>query len=180
MPKSTVTEFDTNDLYPIPVDLPVPVQLQAVTVETVEFTYKQGPNAGKPGSFLKWQWDFMVYDGEYAGTTFRASTEPKITNATESDFLPLARPLVEALKGRALEVGEEVDTDDLIGAKGLATVKHLPPRPRKSGEGNWYNVELNELFPSYPDHVTQAASAPTAQSNWGTPSSAAQYDEPPY
>lgn len=199
MPKSQVTEFDPNDLYPAPEDVALPVELIGCKQVTVEFKYKQGKRAGETGSFLKWEWEFRVYDGPYAGVNFRGTTEPKITNATETDFLPPALPIVEALLGRSLQVGEEIDTDDLISLKAQASVKHLEPRARKNGDGFWYNVELNEIFPAATNAMNggltpnpnadrtgaadpwgqQAAQPAPAQDPWGSQQQAA-YPEPPY
>lgn len=173
MPKAAVSEFDPNDLYPVPENTLVPVQLQGCEQVIINFTKKDG----KPGSMVKWEWTFLVYDGDYAGTTLRGTTEPKITNAAERTFLPLARPYVEALLGRDLELGEEVDTDLLIGYKAMATVRHLEPRARKNGDGFWYNVEVDEVFPGYGENVTGAATPAAAPDPWATPNS---YGQIPY
>jgi len=164
MPRSTVQE---DDPYPLPENVPLPVELMDCQQETVNFQKKDGT----PGSFPKWSWTFRVYDGEFDGTEFKAGTEPKITTATDAAFLPLARPIVEALLARPLEFGEDIDTDLLIGAKALATVKHQEPRARKQGDGYWFNVELDEIFPPYGTNVTgQDAAQPAA----------ATVPEPPY
>lgn len=152
MPKSTVVE---DSPYPIPEDTLVPLELIKCEAETVEYT-----KDGKQKSFVKWDWTFRVHSGEYEGQEVRKGTEPKVTNASDSSFLPLARPVVEALLGRSLDLGEDVDTDLLIGLKAQGSVKHLPPRPRKNGDGFWFNVELDELYPAYPTNGTQPAVAP--------------------
>ena len=159
MPKSTVEQFDPSQLYPIPENVPVPVVLQACEQENVTFTYRQGKKAGQEGGFLKWKWTFLVDSGKYAGVQFDGSTEPKVTDSTQQEFLPLARPLVEALLGRPLQIGEEVDTDLLVGLHAVATVRHQDPRPRKNGDGFWYNVELNEIFPATGAYAPQGAPA---------------------
>jgi len=148
MPKGTVRE---DDPYPIPTDTLVPVVLTAVSEVNVPFTYKQGPKAGTAGSFTKWEWDCRVIDGEYTGVEVRGSTEAKFTNASHaSGFLALAKPFAEAFMGRETEVGEEVDTDQLIGLVAQATVRHLEPRPRRDGDGFWFNIEIDEIFPMAP------------------------------
>ena len=158
MPKSTVVE---DDPYPIPLDTLVPLEL--IKCEQVTVT----PRDTSKRSFAKWEWTFRVYDGEYAGQEIRASSEPKVTNASDAAFLPLARPIVEALLGRSLELGEEVDTDLLIGLKAQGSVKHLEPTPRKNGDGFWFNIELAEIFPAYPTNGTAPAQAPA--DSWGQP-----------
>lgn len=144
MPKSAVVEA-TN--YPIPEGEIVPVFL--VSVEEISFPYivKSGKSAGQQRTFTKWEWTFKISDGEYAGLEVRANTEPSVTNAdTPGGSLKLARPFVEALLGRELALGEDVDTDDLLGLPGQATISHAEPRAKKDGNGYWFNVEVDELF----------------------------------
>ena len=144
--KSTVVEASN---YPIPEDTLVPLKLESVTHVEVPFTYKKGAKIGQPGIFVKWEWEFAIPEGEYAGLTVRGNTEPRITSGDQSSGdLQMARPWVEALLGRELDLGEEVDTDDLIGLPGQGTVRHLEPRPKKEGGGFWFNTELDELFPA--------------------------------
>lgn len=153
MPKSTV---QADSPYPIPEDTLVPVTLVSVQEVDVKFTYKQGPKAGTASSFAKWEWNLIVSDGEFANVEIRGSSEPKITNASvASGILPLALPYVEAFLGRGLELGEEVDTDHLVGLSAQITVKHQEPRPRRDGDGFWFNVEVEEIFPLHPTNGTQ-------------------------
>lgn len=180
MPRSTVVE---DDPYPLPKDTLFPVRLISCESVAVPFTKKTGADAGKASSFTKWEWVFEVEDGDFVGTQFKASTEPKVTTATESAFLPLARPVVEALLGRPLEMGEDVDTDLLVGGHAMATVRHLEPKARKNGDGFWFNVELDEIFAPYGQNVTGASSQPLSGNviqpsgdPWGQPT----YDAPPF
>jgi len=144
--KSTVVEASN---YPIPEDTLVSLKLESVTHVEIPFTYKKGPRLGQSGTFVKWEWEFVVPEGEYAGLNVRGNSEPRITsNDQPSGDLALAGPWVEALLGRSLDLGEEVDTDDLIGLPAQGTVRHLEPRAKKDGEGFWFNVELDELFPA--------------------------------
>ncbi len=171
MPKSTVNE---ESPYPIPLDTLVPVVLISVQEVQVPFTYKSGPKAGTAGSFTKWEWNTEVIDGEYAGLDLRGSTEAKITNASQpSNFLLLALPFAEAFLGRTLDLGEEVDTDELIGLIAQATVKHLDPRPRRDGDGFWFNIEVDEIYPFAPTNGGNPAG--NLQQQMLTPS-----DEPPF
>lgn len=144
--KTTVVEAQN---YPIPEDTLVPLKLESVTEEHIEFVYKQGPKEGTNGLFIKWEWTFVCHEGEYAGLNVRGNSEPRFTSEdTPSGNLALARPWAEALLGRVMQLGESIDTDDLIGLSVQATVKHLPPRQKKDGEGFWFNVELDECFPA--------------------------------
>jgi len=141
-----------------------------VEAVNIDYTVKKGPNAGKPGKFHKWEWTFSVYDGEYAGLNVRGNSEPRITSMEErTGSLHLARNWVEALLGRELQLGEEVDTDDLIGLAGVGTVTHLEPRAKKDGEGMWFNVELDELFPAGSMGTQTPAADPWAASKGEVP-----------
>lgn len=168
MPKSAVNEVTEDDLYPLPKGVVFTGTLASCEQVPVTFKYRQGPKAGQDGGFDKWEWTLVVTGpAEYVNTEVRGTSEPKITNASESSFLPLARPYVEALLGRTLEIGEEIDTDDLLGLSCQFTVRHLEPRPRKNGDGHWFNVEVDEIFP---------ASGAAVPGSTGVPA----YDEPPF
>lgn len=157
MPKSSVSEYDPNANYPIPEDTLVPITLQSCEFVSVPYKDKK---TGADKTFAKWEWTFLVHDGDYAGTTFRGSTEPRITSSEVEGFPAPALPIVKALLNRDLAIGEEVDTDELIGLQAQATVRHLDPRPRKQGDGFWYNVELAEIFPAYGQNVTGQSAQP--------------------
>lgn len=161
MPKGTVTEA-TN--YPIPTDTLCPAKLQSVEEVSVPFTYKRGDKAGQTGSFNKWTWTFKIYEGPYAGLTVEGSSEPAVTNGdTQSGFLHLARPWYETLLGRELRLGEGVDTETLLGLPCQITVKHLDPKPRRDGDGFWFNMEVEDVLPPKRDA-----------------SGAVSYEEPPF
>lgn len=174
MPKATVREG--SDLYPLPEQTVFDAQLLSCTQETVTFTYRNGPNAGQPGSFDKWEWTFVITTpGEYNNIEIKGSTEPKITDANENDgFLALARVYVEALLGRPIQLGEEIDTDDLLGLPCKLTARHEEPRPRKKGDGYWYNVAVDEVYPA--GGAPAAAGVAPAADPWAAPA----VDEPPF
>ena len=107
----------------------------------------------------------------------RGNSEPRFTSSDQpGGTLQLARPWAEALLGREMELGEEVDTDDLIGLQGQGTVKHLEPRAKRDGEGFWFNVELDELFPV--GMGNHANFPPAATDPWAAMGAAA--GEPPF
>lgn len=156
MPKSVVREFDPSTLYSLPEGVFFPAELIKCTQEYVE-------KAKTP--FHKWEWTFRITDGEMAGIELNTSTEPEVTDAVDAYFLPLARPLVEALLGRKLDLYEEVDTDDLIMLPCMISARHDEPRERRTGDGYWYNCSLAEIYPY--------GQAPTSQGR-------DTYDAPPY
>ena len=73
-----------------------------------------------------------------------------------------------------MELGEQVDTDDLIGLPVQGTVRHLEPRPKKDGEGFWFNVEVEELFPAGMGKASNVAKEDPWQAGTTT------YDAPPF
>lgn len=180
MPRSTVAEAT---LYPLPEQVVFDATLLACEEVSVPFIYKSGKHAGEPGEFQKWEWTFLITSDnrEYDGVEAKGSTEPKITDANENDgFLSLARPWVEALKGRELEVGEDVDTDDLLALPCKLTVRHDAPRARKTGDGFWYNVSVDEVF-SADSTQTPRAPAPAAEGDpWAAAAAGVEYSEPPF
>ena len=162
--KSTVEEASN---YPIPEDTLVPMKLESVTQVEIPFVYKSGAKIGQSGTFVKWEWEFLIPESEYAGLSVRGSSEPRITsNDQASGNLALARPWVEALLGRSLELGEEIDTDDLVGLSVQGTVRHLAPRQKKEGEGFWFNVDIEELFPIGNGAPTNAGLAIAGNDPW--------------
>jgi hypothetical protein len=170
--KSTVIEASN---YPIPEDTLIPLKLESVTQMEIPFIYKSGTRIGQSGMFIKWEWEFAIPESEYAGLTVRGNTEPRFTsNDQASGNLSLARPFAEALLGRPMELGEEVDTDDLIGLPVQGTVRHLDPRPKKDGEGFWFNVEVEELFPAGMGKASNVAKEDPWQAGTTT------YDKPPF
>lgn len=177
MPKAEVTN---EDPYPIPVDTLIPLRLDTCTREVIEYVASKGKNIGTKQVFVKWEWTFQVVAGDYEGLTVRGNTEPKITGLLDQQgSLKLAKPFVEALLGRTIDLGEEIDTDDLIGLQCQGTVWQLPPRPKKEGQGNWYNVEIEELYPAHFGSAGLAGLAPATAAGdpWaGTPT----YEEPPF
>ena len=173
--KSKVVEASN---YPIPEDTLIPLRLDSVTLVEIPFVVKKGARMGQEGIFTKWEWEFYVLQGEYAGLTVRGNSEPQFTAAdVQGGSLSLARPWAEALLGRAIELGEEVDTDDLIGLPAQGTVRHLEPRPKKDGEGFWFNVEIDELFPA---GMGDRANYPAMQNNNAAEWQAVSAGEPPF
>jgi hypothetical protein len=41
-----------------------------------------------------------------------------------------------------------VDTDVLLGLPCQITVKHLEPRPKRDGDGFWFNTEVEDVLPA--------------------------------
>lgn len=149
MPKATVKE---ESEYPLPAETVFPARLDKVVEKTVEFTYKAHHAAvkngrakvGETGGFTKWQWEFAITDGPYAGMKAWGDTDGKLTNR-EDDRV---RQWSETLLGRELGIGDELDTDLLVGLPCSITVRHDEPVPRRDGTGNFYPCPVDEVFPT--------------------------------
>lgn len=149
MPKSTVRE---ETAYPLPADILLPARLDKVTEVERSFTYQPHHKAvqngrakvGETASFVKWSWEFKITDGEFAGIVAYGDTDAKVTNL---DGDPV-RQWAETLLGRELSVGEELDTDLLLGLPCKITVTHDEPRPRRDGSGNFYPCPVRDVYPA--------------------------------
>jgi hypothetical protein len=143
------SDMKVESEYMIPEETPVPVRLNAVEVK--EFQSKdrdtkalQFDKDGNPVMYKKWNWEFQVCDGPYTGVRLSKLTAPYISTRDDN----LVRIYAETLTGKTWGESEGIDTDDLVGLKAVALVKHQPPRPKKNGDGNWYGLDLADLFPA--------------------------------
>jgi hypothetical protein len=145
MPRSTVKD---EDPYYLPKDVLLTAQLIKVEERTFTYTIKKGSRAGQVGSGSNWEWEFAIIEpGEHMGKKAVGTTEAKITSMLEPSFKDrLARPWIETLLGRQLLVGEDFDTDDLLGLTCRLTCDHEEPRPKKDG-GFFYPCPVDQLFP---------------------------------
>ena len=134
MPKSTMRE---ESEYKLPEDVPLPVVLEEVSVRTIRYT-----RDGKEKSFEKWEWDFAIAEGEYAGLHAYGETEDRLTSHPDNKV----RQWAEVLRGVEFGIGEDLDTDDLIGLPGVVFVQHDAPREKKDGT-NFYPCPVSQVFP---------------------------------
>lgn len=147
MPQSTMRD---QDAYPLPEDVAFPGRLVSVTEQRTEFQYKAHHKAvkegkkkvGEEGVVSKWRWQFEVTDGDYTGLNAWGDTEDRLTNHPDNKV----RQWAETLRGTEFEIGEGLDTDDLVGLPCLFTVRHEEPRPRPDGT-NFYPCPVQDVFP---------------------------------
>ncbi len=97
---------------------------------------------GDKGSFDQWIWTWELLEGERAGSTIDLKTPPKIELG---DFYSAARVAYEALLGQPIEIGEEVDTDLVVGLKARVVIGHLDPETR--GDRTYYNSAIKDILP---------------------------------
>jgi hypothetical protein len=87
-------------------------------IETGPINIKNGPNAG--GTFTKLDWKFKVVDGMYEGLVLSGKTGSELSVHPENDY----RHYAEALLQQPLDLGQPLDTDDLLGLVADALVIH--------------------------------------------------------
>lgn len=130
----------TNEDYTeslIPEDTLLPAELTSVKEETVNYKDKK---TGEAKSFDKLTWTFKITGGDYADQTIRGECDPRLSNHENNTF----RQWIEGMLGRELAVGEDIDTDDLVGLMCEITAKH------REVNGNIY-VNVAEVLPADPD-----------------------------
>lgn len=131
---------------------------QLVSVEERRVTYrlrahhaavKNGKgNVGDEAFFDQWRWTWELLQGAQAGSRIDVDTDPKIVLEGDS----LARDQYEALIGRALELGEQIDTDVVLGAKARLRIVHRDPVARHDGTTGYY-TDVTEVLPAQGDEV---------------------------
>ncbi len=166
MPKAQKVE---RTEYKFPDDEYYPCVLDSVTEKEVTFFKKDkatGQKTNEQDSFLKWVWKFEITGGPFMGDNLYAETSAEYSTREDNKI----RQFAEALLGREQEVGEEIDTDLMVGLPCIVTVRHDEPRPKADGT-NFYPCAVDEVFPK-----GGAASAPVA----GRGGQAAFNDEPPF
>lgn len=124
----------------IPEDDFVPAKLTKIEEKQISWTDKQ---TGKPKEAEILEWTFVVTSGAHEGKTVRGSCDPRLSNHENNRF----RQWVEGVLGRDLAVGENIDTDDLIGLTADITVLH------KDRGGTVY-MNLADVVSSSPDDGT--------------------------
>jgi hypothetical protein len=153
MPRATARD---ESEYPLPADELLPAVLQSVTEKTTKFTWKphhkavqEGrEKAGTEGVIEKWEWTFSITDGEYAGLRAWGETPPFLSTREDNKVGQWGTALRGGGAENAYQVGDAIDTDDLVGLPCMITVQHDPPRPKANGDGNFYGCPVHSVFPA--------------------------------
>ncbi len=142
MPKATLR---VESEYKYPDDITYPCRLVDVQVKEFPF-FKKDPVTGarttEQDIFRKWEWTFEVTAGPYLGDTLRGDTEPELTTRDDNRL----RQWAEALLSREIEVGEDFDTDMIVGLPCVVTVRHDPPREKRDGS-TFYPCVVDDVMP---------------------------------
>lgn len=135
MPKSEMTN---EEKWKLPKETLLPAVLKSVDEQTIKFVNKK---TGKDDSFTKWTWEFEVIEGQYEGLRAWGDTEPRLTNHPENKV----RQWGETLRGAEFEMGEGLDTDDLLGLTCCITVDNTEYE-KKDGTVS-YLCPVLDVFP---------------------------------
>lgn len=137
MPQSTMTD---EPLYKLPKDTLFPAILKGVKEREIKFTNKNG----EPDTFCKWEWEFEIIDGEYAGLHAWGDTEDSLTNKPGNKV----RMWAETLRGAPFEIGEGLNTDDLLGLECVITVDNVEYAKRDGSGDISYLTPVLDVFPA--------------------------------
>lgn len=136
MPTSTMRE---ESEYRLPENTPFPAQLKSVDTRTIKYQ-----RDGKDKQFDKWEWVFEITEGEYAGMEAYGETEDRLTNHPDNKV----RQWAETLRGSEFEMGEGLDTDDIIGLPCIITVANLKEEKKGSPGEFYYKTPVKDVFPA--------------------------------
>ncbi len=109
---------------------------------------KTGEKTSEQAEFRKWVWKFEITSGaaEFVGEYLRGESTAEYTTREDNRI----RQWGEALLNRELAIGEEIDTDLLIGLPCLVFVKHGDPEDKKDGT-KFYPCYVHEVMPQSDD-----------------------------
>lgn len=136
MPKSTVEE---EPPFKLPKGEPLPAILSSVKEEAITYTIKKGSRAGEQDTFYKWVWEFQITEGDYAPLRAWGETEAKVSNHPSNR----ARQWIEAIRNAPLGVGEEVDTDDILGLPCFIEVDNVV---EERGHKTYYRTPIVAVY----------------------------------
>lgn len=134
MPKSTVTE---EAEYKLPKETPLPAVLNSVEEKVIPYV-----KDGQKKTFTKWVWEFEVADGQYQGLRAWADTEDRLTTRADNKV----RQFAEALLGAEFEIGQDFDTDDVLGLPCEIVCDHQEYE-KKDGSGVSYLCPVVQVWP---------------------------------
>lgn len=138
MPASTMTN---EDEWKLPAETPFPAVLNAVEEKVIPYV-----KDGKDKTFTKWSWEFEITDGEYSGLRAWGDSEDRLTNHPENKV----RQWAETLRGSKYEIGEGLDTDDLLGLHCVITVAN-ETYIKKGTQEKKYLCPVLDVFPAGAD-----------------------------
>lgn len=148
MVQSTVKE---QDEYLFEEGVAYEAVLKSVDSRKIEFVYKDSSpavkagraKAGEKGEFEQWRWTFKVTKDDGSTWDVNADTQPGLTSR-EGDR---ARTFAETLLKRQFGVGEDFDSDSVVGLPCALTFEHRDPVKKKNGDMGFY-CEVLDILPA--------------------------------
>jgi len=134
------TEMKEEQQWKLPKETPLAAQLTAVVEREIPYVDKK---TGKDAVFTKWEWEFAITEGEYAGLSAWGDTEDRLTNHPDNKV----RQWAETLRGREFDMGEGLDTDDLLGLPCTITVDNTE-YTKKDGTVSYLTPVMDVYPPS--------------------------------
>lgn len=138
MPNS---KMEDEPEFKLPKETPLPARLEAVVEKSFPYKIKTGPNAGDDAVFTKWEWEFLITDGEYAGLKAWGESEAKLTNHPDNKV----RQWAETLMDTQFEIGQGLDTDDLLALPCVIVVDNEVVE--REGKDLFYKCPVIDVFP---------------------------------
>lgn len=109
-------------------------KIVAIDPKTIKWTDDKGDQSADIFEF-----DYVFTDGEFEGKHIKGSADAFVSDHPRNRL----RPIIEAVIGQPLEVGQVIDTDDYIGRHVIVVVGHRPDR--KDPSVVW--SEVKEVLP---------------------------------
>jgi|GEM_PF-5390719 len=127
-----------------------PALLKSCEEEVIKYQLKSNhakvkrgeASVGEWDEFSRWNWTWELLEGDHEATEIVVRTRPSI----EIEGKSLAREAYEALSGQQFELGQDYDTDLVVGLKARLVLAHKPPRV--DGDRTFYDTEVTEVLPA--------------------------------
>jgi hypothetical protein len=123
MPKLKATDPQDTEYATIPAGTLLEARVEEVEIREFEWE-------GKPVQKLRW--NFIITDDDFNGKKINGETSTTFTNHPNCRAMKWAM----ALTGRTFDADEELDTDDLMGLRGVIAIVN---KEGKDGRV-WHNV----------------------------------------
>ena len=136
MPTSTM---EHEDEYKLPKDTYLPATLIAVTEKSYPYT-----RDGEEQVFTKWVWEFSITEGIYGGLRAWGETEPRLTNREGNKV----RAWAETLLGTTFELGQGLNTDDLLMLPCVVVVDHVKEAKKGSANEFYFKTPVIDVLPA--------------------------------
>jgi hypothetical protein len=134
--KATVQHVEVKEK-PDPGDIVVVQLMECKPTEPIKI--KRGPRAGQ--TFVKLDWKFRVVEGQFEDVELYGKTGAELSNHPDNDFRHYCEALLQV---ESLDVGQGVDTDDLLGLLAYANVIGEPYT--KNGQDR-LAIKIGSLMP---------------------------------